>query len=111
MRHETCLSCLHPDPGFLNVLPAVLIAEAVSPHLHHHHRIHCVNCGAWWFDDVWQRPGLERVLEVELRDTRWCDCPEEAEFYRRGIVMVMVPEDECLCNAAVVAALPLVDLN
>ena len=110
MRHETCLKCLHPHPDLAGILPGIQIAEAVGPYVHHHHKMLCINCGAWWFDDLYQRPGLDRILELDLRDTEWCDCPEDAEYYRPAVVTIMEPDAACRCTQALHNSLPHLDL-
>jgi DNA (cytosine-5)-methyltransferase 1 len=109
MRHETCLTCINPPPGDEEFLIPLKLAEMIGDHAHHHHRINCINCGAWWFDDV--KLAASHVLVVDTRDTSWCDCPEDAEYYRHGTFMVFVPESECRCTGEFVDRQPKLEMN
>jgi hypothetical protein len=85
MRHETCLACLYaPDPV---LHPLTVIAETVSPQVHHHHAMVCEDCGAWWFDDT--IIGGLGILVPARRDTMLCGCPDDtAARYTRSVITV-----------------------
>lgn len=98
MRHEMCPSCRAAEPAERGLAALAVVAESLGGQVHHHHRVSCEACGAWWFDDV-VIGGFGFPIPAR-RDTMLCGCDESLPQYLRGIVMVAAPESECRCTAA-----------